>query len=228
AALRPQRRRTGWWPSSLRSSIRPAVCPLPWSRWRRFRRCVRAAVARLWQARGCDRRRRVRAIAGSRAPPYRAPDPNPRRWRGAARVVWRRSRDSRPGEWRGRRRPGARRRCTASIQRGIRGPLRLDDTGLLAAVLARSYIVLGAEHPSEVSRAVEAIVERDRRDGAAALSAGLQCARACFEAAAQDVACHGLILIREQMMQIAGGHLAGLGDARGRQIRIVQMRLDVI
>src|SRR5258708_14119713 len=102
------------------------------------------------------------------------------------------------------------------------------DTGFVAAKFPRRDIELGAEHASEVRGTIEPVIKRDGGDGAAALRAGLERLGAGLEAAAQNIARHGLVLIREQMMQVASGHLAGLRNARRRQIRVVEMRFDVI
>src|SRR5882757_2700350 len=102
------------------------------------------------------------------------------------------------------------------------------NAGFLAAIFPRRDVELGAEHASEVGGTVEPVIERDGGDGTAALRAGLERLGAGLEAAAQNIARHGLVLIREQMMQVASGHLAGLRNARRRQIRIVEMRFDVI
>src|SRR5258708_10261701 len=104
----------------------------------------------------------------------------------------------------------------------------LGNAGFLTAILARRHIVLGPEHAPKVGWAVDRGIESNRRYRAPALGSGLQCPRAGLEPAAQDVAGHGLVLIREQVMQITSGHLAGLGDARRSQIRIVQMCFDEI
>src|ERR1700722_11265568 len=104
----------------------------------------------------------------------------------------------------------------------------LSDAGFLATIFARRHIEFGAEHASKVGRTVEPIIERNRGDGASSLCSRLQGARTRLEPAPQDVARDGLLLIREQVVQIARGHLAGLGDARRRQIRIIQMRFDEI
>jgi len=48
------------------------------------------------------------------------------------------------------------------------------------------------------------------------------------QAAPEDVARHGLLLLGEQMVQITRRHFAVFSDFCRRQIRIVQMRLDII
>src|SRR5450432_629281 len=72
-----------------------------------------------------------------------------------------------------------------------------DDTRFLAAIFPRRGIELGAEHASKVGGTIEPVIECDGGDGAAAVRAGLQRLGACLEAAAQNIARHGLVLIRE-------------------------------
>ena len=94
---------------------------------------------------------------------------------------------------------------TAPIRTRARRARRIAHGGpvVVAAIFARRHVVLGAEHAAEVRRAVEAVVEGNGGHGASALRTGLQRARAGLEPATQDVARHGLVLIREQMMQVA-------------------------
>jgi hypothetical protein len=48
------------------------------------------------------------------------------------------------------------------------------------------------------------------------------------EPATQDVTRHGFVLVTEQVMQITRSHLAGLGDTRWRQVRVVQVSFDEV
>src|SRR5579859_2964613 len=132
-------------------------------------------------------------------------------------------------------------RCTARPAAPMRSPsmnsfksmsypvaIWSGSSGFPAAEFPRGDVELGAEHAPEMGGTVESVVERDGGDGAAALDAGLQGLRAGLEPAAQDIASHRLVLVREQMMQVAGGHLAGLRNAGRRQVRVIEMGFDVI
>src|SRR5579863_6766775 len=83
----------------------------------------------------------------------------------------------------------------------------------VATVLAWRQAELRAKDATEMRRAIEAVVERDRGDGPGALGRADQRAGALIQASAHDVARNGFIAIREQMVQVAGRHFAGLGNA---------------
>lgn len=105
---------------------------------------------------------------------------------------------------------------------------QLGDSGLLAAIFTRRCIELVSEHPPKLSGTIESVVESDGRDRPVLMRPRLQSARASLEPAAQNVARHGFVLIRENMMDVAGRYLAGLRNASRRQLRIIQVRMDVL
>ena len=84
------------------------------------------------------------------------------------------------------------------------------------------------KNAAEVRRAVEPVIDGDARDRAPALGRAGEGAGARLEPPAQDIARHGLVLFREQVVQVARRHAAGVRDLRRRELRIGQVRLDVI
>src|SRR5450631_1531701 len=74
------------------------------------------------------------------------------------------------------------------------------SSDFLAPIFPRGDVELGAKHATEVGGTIEPVIKCDGGDRTAALRAGLERLGTGLEAAAQNIARHGLVLIREQMM----------------------------